>query len=384
MVRGLRDHDFLQTVEAVYSAGLQGTLWPEALCRIANLFGAVGSTLEVFDKRSASLQDFRFAGLPDGAEIPYVDHYARHNPRAAYAMRHLSERILFDYRLTDERGMDCDPYYVEYLASIDLRYFITGQIVDTPDLHGVISVQRSQRQGHVEARDIALMERLLPHLHRAYDMSLRLRRADRAEAALETILESLAEGAALVGREGRVYYANETLRSFLRRNDGVGISNGALEFASVDATRRFALSLAAIDRLSRGVAGASSTEFLAGRSTEGPAYRISVRPLGASTHLSSVAEAAAIVFVFDPLQERNEKADVLRNVFRFTNAELNVALALQAGTSPIEYARRLGVSSNTVYTHLRRIKEKTSCRRQAELIRRLNDAVATHQPRRSV
>jgi DNA-binding NarL/FixJ family response regulator len=31
------------------------------------------------------------------------------------------------------------------------------------------------------------------------------------------------------------------------------------------------------------------------------------------------------------------------------------------------------VSVNTVYTHLRRIKEKTGCTRMPELIRKLND-----------
>ena len=46
---------------------------------------------------------------------------------------------------------------------------------------------------------------------------------------------------------------------------------------------------------------------------------------------------------------------------------------LQSGTPPGDYARERAVSLNTVYTHLRRIKEKTRCHRMPELIRRLND-----------
>jgi DNA-binding CsgD family transcriptional regulator len=46
---------------------------------------------------------------------------------------------------------------------------------------------------------------------------------------------------------------------------------------------------------------------------------------------------------------------------------------VQSGMSPGDYAREHAVSVNTVYTHLRRIKEKTGCHRMAELIRRLND-----------
>ena len=44
--------------------------------------------------------------------------------------------------------------------------------------------------------------------------------------------------------------------------------------------------------------------------------------------------------------------------------------------TPGDYALTRSVSLNTVYTHLRRIKDKTRCRRMPELIRKLNDTVA--------
>ncbi len=46
-----------------------------------------------------------------------------------------------------------------------------------------------------------------------------------------------------------------------------------------------------------------------------------------------------------------------------------------------DYARTGGLSLNTVYTHLRRLREKTGCSRMPELIRRLNDL---QMPLRSV
>jgi DNA-binding CsgD family transcriptional regulator len=42
--------------------------------------------------------------------------------------------------------------------------------------------------------------------------------------------------------------------------------------------------------------------------------------------------------------------------------------------SPNEYASERGISPNTVYTHIRNLKEKTGSRRMAELLRKLNDA----------
>ena len=63
----------------------------------------------------------------------------------------------------------------------------------------------------------------------------------------------------------------------------------------------------------------------------------------------------------------------LRDVFGFTAAEASIAQALQAGTSLGEYARTHALSLNTIYTHLRRIKEKAGCHRMAELVRKLGD-----------
>ena len=80
-----------------------------------------------------------------------------------------------------------------------------------------------------------------------------------------------------------------------------------------------------------------------------------------------------MVFVRDPLGRNLAESEILREVFGFTNAEADLARALQAGASVNQYARGRAVSLNTVYTHLRRIKEKTNCKRMGELIRRLND-----------
>jgi DNA-binding CsgD family transcriptional regulator len=53
--------------------------------------------------------------------------------------------------------------------------------------------------------------------------------------------------------------------------------------------------------------------------------------------------------------------------------EASVAEALRGGEPLGDYARERKVSINTVYTHLRRIKDKTGANRLPNLIRRLND-----------
>jgi DNA-binding CsgD family transcriptional regulator len=368
-VRSSEGDELLHTIEAVQTAGLEAEQWPEALRAISRLFGAVGATLEIFEKRTMTLRDLRTVGLPDGAEIPYLEHYSRCNTRANYAMRNLSQRILCDYRITDERAMDRDPYYVDYLRSIGLRYFATAQIVDTPELHGIISVQRSRRQGHVEKRDLDLIRHLRPHFSRAYEMSMRLRTGTDANRALMHALDWLADGVLLVRADGTVLYANESMRAIARQNDGIRIVRGVLEFAAVKTRSQFDAAVGVAKRLRRDSGAAGPIDFSIARPRGKPPYLVSVRPLGNGRN----EQADAIVFVRDPLDRGAVAARYLREQLGLTDAEANLAHALHSGMTLAEYARSRLLSLNTVYTHLRRIKEKTGCKRQAELIGRLND-----------
>ena len=63
----------------------------------------------------------------------------------------------------------------------------------------------------------------------------------------------------------------------------------------------------------------------------------------------------------------------MRELFGLTEAEAALAQALQSGVTLTEYARQRALSLNTVYTHLRRLREKTGRNRMAELIHRLNE-----------
>jgi DNA-binding CsgD family transcriptional regulator len=359
----------LETIELIHGAGLDGGRWQEALGAISGLFGSLAASLEVYRKQPFALIDFHTAGLPPHGQTDYLNQYATDNPRANFAFRNLSEVTLCDYQLIDERAMDRDPFYTKYLKPLDLRYFLSGQIMDTPEIQGIVSIQRSRRQGHVDKRDVERMLRLLPHVRQAYDVATRLKKAGAAQRSLEEALDWLADGVALLDRGGRVVHANDAFVEMTARPGGeIRVTKGRIELASSKARHRFAAGLAAV--LDSGGDGAG-TDFPIERAYGAPACLVSLRRLAPPR---SGARAVAAVFFHDPLSRGAASQRALRGVFGLTEAEAALAVALQAGTSPAAYARTRAVSANTVYTHLRRIKEKTRSTRLPELIRKLNDA----------
>ncbi len=365
---------FLQTIETVYASGLDSTRLPEALKATSELLGSAAATLEVFDKSVQRHDAFYAAGVPTVARTSYLEHFATLNPRMPFILRHHAGHVAWDHQILDEAGMRRDPFYAEFLAHLGLRYFLGAVLEHTPEKIALLSVQRTRKQGHVDNREVALMQRLFPHYQRAHDMMTRLKVAGDGRNLLENTLDWLSDGVALLRADGDIVYANQALRAFAQRGDGCRILDRAIEFVSPDAQRRFGAALSAVLRIGDPSCDAHPTDFPAPRSEAMPAYIVSVRPLmSGQTHASQHAHAEIMVLIRDPLWRYTAASRILQEMFSLTNAEAHLAQALCNGTTTGSYAIERHVSLNTVYSHLKRIREKTGCKSVPELIHKFGE-----------
>lgn len=255
-----------------------------------------------------------------------------------------------------------------------MRYAVAGILTTAPHEFGAFAVQRSAAQGHVSKAEITLMRTLTRHVSQALDVTRRLRVADTMRQSLEAALDWLADGVILLDVDGRLVYANQAFETIAAARDGIAVKRSAVEFARTQARHRFATAWSEMLRFRKGDARSGGTDFAVTRRSGAPAYLVSLRPLLARRQAQAAAGPAfAILLVRDPLKANSQNLQIFREVLGLSEAEASLALAMQGGTAPNEYARDQRLSANTVYTHLKRIKEKTGCHRSAELIRRLND-----------
>jgi DNA-binding CsgD family transcriptional regulator/PAS domain-containing protein len=360
---------YVQAVESIYACGTGEGLISDALSVTSRLLGATGATYEVIDKTSG-LKWFCSAGIPAAASKQYSDHFAAENPRIKPTLRQNAGEVIWDYKLLDEATMKRDAFYSEFLPSMGLRYFIGAVLEQTPDRIAVVSVQRSRQKGHAERREIALMHRLCPHFQRAY--SMRKLVGVNTPSLFESALDLLADGIALLRRDGRILHVNEALRSIAATSRDFRICRDSVEFATPELRGRFASALGAAQRVREPNAAYLATDFAVPR--EGlPPYTISVRPLlhggGEPTH----PEAAAMLMVHDPLQQNRAAGGMLQELYGLTNAEAQLVQALGGGMTAVAYAQSRNISVTTVYTHLRRTREKTGWKSVAELTRRFHE-----------
>jgi DNA-binding CsgD family transcriptional regulator len=367
------DNDlFLQTIEAVYASGLDSDRWPEALEATNRLLGGAGAILEVFDKQAQRHSAFCAVGVPTVARTPYVEHFASLNPRFLFILRQRAGHVAWDCQILDEAGMRRDAFYSEFLSHLGLRYFLGALLEHTPEKATLVSVQLTRKQGHADKRQIALMRRLLPHYQRAHDVATRLNTAGNSRGLLENTLDWLTDGVALLRADGEVVYANPTLTEFAQRDDGFQIVDRAIEFVEANARRRFGAALEAFQRIGDPLSDARPTDFPVPRKSGLPAYIVSVRPLVCG-QTRQHAQAEIIVLIRDPISHSAAASQILQELFSLTNAEAHLAQALCTGTTTGAYASERRVTLNTVYSHLKRIREKTGCKSVPELIRKFGE-----------
>lgn len=367
---GMGEERLLEIVDRLYACVDAPENWEAALGAVGEALGGDCALIETIDLATGEHRIVHSWRLPPAHEVRYLVEYAALSPRLPFGRRQPLGALGYDYQILDETAMARDPFYAEFLPQLGIRYFASGVLHQDERRFSAFSVQRAKRRGHVETRELKLLDALIPHIRQAFDLSLRLEQA--AGQALADTLDHLGDAVLLVGDGGRVLVANASARRLLEAGDGVRLSGGRLVFRCTRARRQYDAALAAILRLRAGRAPARwRGDFPARPAGRASGLAVAVRTLPARAG----SDAVAAVFVRDVGSRSADATSALAAQFDLTPAEAALAEALRRGDTVGRHAAARGVSANTAYTHLRRIKEKTGTSRQTELASLLNRAV---------
>jgi DNA-binding CsgD family transcriptional regulator len=187
-------------------------------------------------------------------------------------------------------------------------------------------------------------------------------------APMAEALDQMQQGTLLVDGDGRILYANRQARELLAVGDGLGASVNGLHADTPDEAqtlRRLIASAARAEGASR-AAGMMAIKRRCGRRP----LAVLVVSCHTRTRLAAAIhpQRAVLVFVTDPDRASVVQSDLLRQLYRLTRMEAEIALAMLRGEGLKAIAESFGVSLSTARTHLQNVFDKTETRRQAELV----------------
>ena len=357
-------------IGTLYEAAAEPERWAAALTAVADLLGAVGAQFFLWDKQASAAPFAAVGRLPEEGNAAYVRYYGAIDPR-----RQALERAPVGKLFTADEHFDGgrfrkSEFFNDFLVPYGVPYVAGSRVLQTTGLSAVVAVLRNFRQGAFEPREVAVLERLMPHLQRAARLHFQIGGLRRQNQALEAALDRFPFGVVIADGTGRALMVNRAAEEMAAANDGLLLRNGRLTTAGTEETVALARHIAEAVQTAGRRNGQGGGAILVPRPSGRRPFAVLVTPLGPDVTLAAQHQAPAALILITDLDRRPEVLGRrLVELFGLTAAEACLAVALVAGKRLEEIAEERGVRMPTLRTQMRAVLDKTGTDRQADLMR---------------
>jgi len=283
-----------------------------------------------------------------------------------------------DQDLATEDEFLATEMYRDFFAPMDVGRVasVVFGLESSTQIPVVCSCNRPLREPFL-ADDLFKLQLLLPHLSRALGVMFRLREADFKLASTLAAVDKLKQAVVLFSRDGGVFHANAAANEVFKQNDGLSLSKlgrplapARLRAADRAQQARQDTSLSAALHPDPLAAEHFAVALTISRPSGLPAYALHFSPLPAGNEFGHGSQApAAIAFIDTGTATAKANPDVLKQRYDLGDAELRVTQLAVEGLSVEALAEELGISANTVKTHLKRIYVKTGAKNRSQLVK---------------
>ncbi|MBV9634764.1 MAG: LuxR family transcriptional regulator, partial [Methylobacteriaceae bacterium] len=260
-------------------------------------------------------------------------------------------------------------FFREWLAPQNLIDGLFSNLEKGATSCALFTAMRHAGQGEVDDEMRRRFELVTPHIRRSMLIGkvIDLHRVEAA--ALADSLDELASAMFIVDSTGRIVHANASAHRLIGEAKVLRATNGRLAAFDPQENRV----LLDVFTAAQGGDGAVGKRGIAIplKARTGERYVAHVLPLtsGARRKAGVSYSAAAAMFVRKAMLDLPSPPEAIAHQFKLTPAEIRVLFAIvEIGGAP-EVASVLGISEQTVKTHLHRTFEKTATRRQADLVK---------------
>lgn len=357
-------------IGSIYDTALQPEKWPNALAGITGYLNGKATLFGLHDAAARTGDVFYSWGDDPKYTELYFTQYARLNPTVVPSSLHVKPGEVFSISTVVPYDEFCRTrMYLEWVKPQgygDATHVLIEKSATSFAHLGTVHRPEDSPAGE-EAR--ARMRLLAPHICRAVAIS-KILDFHKAEAAtLSSAIDQIAAGIFLVRGAGEIAYANAAARTLLDEKIIVREDDGGLTILDRSAEKAFREALIAAASGDGLGSQAGSTVALSARDGSRFVAHILSLTVGDRKQVGNRLDAVAAVFLHQAGMQTPTFFEAVGHHFKLSPSELRVLFAIvEVGGVP-EVATVLGVSEETVRTHLKHLFAKTGTNRQADLVR---------------
>lgn len=355
-------------VGSIYDAAVDGRLWDEALCKLADLTACTLSTIEIYDADKDGVRGHNPLMAPDYRQSYHL-YWRPHFSLRKRTISYPAGRIIRHDEIIDLEAETRTAFYNEWVRPqglcVSARF---ANLYVSDGTAAILSAWKRARLPEFSEEDERLFEIAVGHFVRAIGIHRRLRLAEAQQSA--PMAGAAPAGFLIVDRNGGILAAHEPTRQRLCAA-GLIASRGEQGSIKLDdpALRKLIAGAAA-----GSPAGTPRAGRMEHRGGDGTLLSMTMIPLADGVGRPDapwlpINEPAALLCVTAPEDSARERVRQLADAYGLTPGEAAVALETAKGDGRAAVGARLGIRETTVRSHLSAIFDKVGLHRQAELTR---------------
>ena len=346
--------------------------WPATSALIDEACGATGNGLVTGEGYGADVRVF-FAGFyrhgerRQDQERMYFEEYHPWDERLPRCRQLPDSRLVPNAELYTEEELRTSRVYNEWQRSSGNQKGLHVRLDGPQGSRIVWAFADPVGSGGWQSDQIAMIERLLPHIRQYMQVRSVVATAHGLRASLVSLLDNNRLGVIHLDGNGRIVEANDRAHDVLRRGDGLLDQDGLLR-------ARLPTDSARLDRLLRQVLPrfgetATSGSLTVRRPPGLPHLAVHLTPVTSAQEDFGLKSVAALVVVVDATTRPRIDPDVVAATLDLTPSQSQVAVMLSEGRTPRDIAMATGRQEGTVYILIKQAYKKLGISRQVDLVR---------------
>jgi DNA-binding CsgD family transcriptional regulator len=359
---------FLGAVERIYEAACDPKCWQDAIDHLCRAYPGGQGTLLRHDVSDGKGLFAWTSGWDSTWVEAYNSHYNLKNPWLPNLRKRPAGKAVPAEFMLERSELLKTEFFSDFLNPQGLLSGIGVTIAQDKSRFVAVSVLYPEITDRESERHVRHLQRLTPHLVRAFEVNQRLEMAAIRARSAEQSLSKLRIGVVLASGDSKVLFANEAAEAILKKADGLRTDRGGqLGTTMPDTTARLrqVIQSTALTPGAKAPGGSIAVQ----RPSGGGAYSVLVAPVSRS--VSDLPQASAIILI-----SQNDFAtspEILSEALGITRAEAKVLGQLLTGCTIPDCGARMDISPHTARTHLRNIFDKLGVSSKAQLMKRVAD-----------
>lgn len=364
-----------ELIYLVYEAIRDQRAWQEVLLRLQQLLAAEVVGLARHDITTGSGACLHQVGMDPALVGRYETEFAAKNPWMHAERRYQAHCVVLGEDILLNADLMKTEFYQQYLRPQHLLHRLCGVICRRGPEFWYLTAGRRPGQPEFGATEKRGLARFLPHVERALELNWEFARERGGRHALLDLMDQLPTAIVVVDAAARPVVVNAAAEEILAMGDGMLVNGQRLEALWHSERVRLAQLIAGACAMPNGDSSRVGGHLRITRPSGLRSFLVAVSPLPrAYCDGAGRQKPVAAVIIKNPHAEPHASAasrHEIAELYELTPAEGRLLSFIFDGYGVFEAAERLGVSRNTVRTHMKRIYAKTGTRRQADLVRRL-------------